>query len=248
MNGFHLIYYISMGSPSVEYSLDKADLYLRNGARALQFDLPSRNPYRETQFIKDRMADAFARYGGYEPIMEALTKFRKTHPDFEMQMVSYEDVMLTVGSRRYIEFCRENDIRTCRISGDGAIEIARRDMNAAGIDTLTFIDYNMKQADIDFALETGRAVMLRNVREGMEPRDSMVSWKDRIGYLRRQGITAPIYATAGMKSGKDLTEACSSGANGAFIGSCLMKLWDDETKMLELLKELEEASGNSKGE
>ena len=154
--------------------------------------------------------------------MNRLSTFRSEHPDFEMQMVSYEDVLVTVGTRSYIDFCRKNRIKTCRISGDGVIERARMDMNRAGIDTLTFIDYNMREEDVSFARETGRAVMLRNVRAGMEARSDMKSWTDRIGYLRERGITAPIYATAGITCGQDILEVKAAGAAGAFVGSCLM--------------------------
>ena len=183
MGKFHLVYYISMGTPSIEASLQMAETYLAHGVSALQFDLPSRNPYRETLFIRKRMTKAWETYGGYEPFLTALTEFRRKHPDFEMQMVSYEDVILTIGTARYIEFCKQNNIKTCRISGDGVIELARMDMNAAGIDTLTFIDYNLPEKDVEFAVQTGRAVMLRNVRDGMEPRDGMISWDRRIRYL-----------------------------------------------------------------
>lgn len=242
MGQFHLVYYISMGAPSIEYSLQKAEQYLRQGVQALQFDLPSRNPYRETPFIRERMACAYKRYGNYDVFLSALTEFRRRHPDFEMQMVSYEDVILTIGTSRYIAFCKENRIRTCRIAGDGVFELAREDMNRAGIDTLTFIDYDMKQPAIDLAVQTGRAVMLRNVRQGMLPRDGRVQWRDRIRFLRDSGVTAPIYATAGIRCGSDLLEAKAAGAAGAFVGSCLMERWEDEPAMLELLRDLEQAA------
>lgn len=242
MSNFHLVYYISMGTPSIEYSLKKAELYLEHGAKALQFDLPSRNPYRETDFIKEKMSKAWEKYGSYKPFLEALSAFRKRHPDFEMQMVSYEDVILTIGSCNYIDFCHENNIKTCRIAGEGVIELARKDMNKEGIDTLTFIDYNMKEEDIDFAVETGRTLMLRNKRAHMESREGLTSWKERIEYLRKKGVKADIYATAGITCGNDLLEAKEAGAAGAFVGSCLMKLWDDEAKMLELMADLERAA------
>ena len=243
---FHLVYYINTGYPSMEASLEKAELYLNHGVKAIQFDLPSRNPYRETTFIKERMAAAYERYGGYDEMMKQLSAFRRRHPDFEMQMVSYEDVLLTIGSRPYIEFCRDNHIATCRISGDGVIETARKDMNRAGIDTLTFIDYNIGEESVELAIETGRAVMLRNVRPGMPARSGMVSWRERIGYLRERGITAPIYATAGIACGDDILEAKAAGAAGAFVGSCLMKLWEDEKNMLLLLEELERAANEER--
>ena len=242
MEKFHLVYYISMGDPSIEYSLEKAELYLKNGVKSLQFDLPSRNPYRENPFIKERMARAIEKYGDYEVFLQALTLFRKKHPNCEMQMVSYEDVILTIGTTRYIDFCKENNIKTVRISGDGVIEIARKDMNAAGIDTLTFIDYDMKQHEVEFARDTGRAVMLRNARKGMQPRDGMACWPERIRFLRENGVHSPIYATAEIRCGKDLMEAKEAGAAGAFVGSCLMNLWNDESAMLALLQDLEQAA------
>ncbi|MFQ8807497.1 MAG: hypothetical protein ACLR8M_00765 [Oscillospiraceae bacterium] len=162
-------------------------------------------------------------YGGYEPFLTALTEFRRKHPDFEMQMVSYEDVILTIGTARYIEFCKQNNIKTCRISGDGVIELARMDMNAAGIDTLTFIDYNLPEKDVEFAVQTGRAVMLRNVRDGMEPRDGMISWDRRIRYLRKRGVNAPIYATAGITCGASLF----GGKTGWRFGRVCRKLPDE---------------------
>ena len=235
---------MNTGYPSISDTIKMTEIYLAHGVKAIQFDLPSRNPYRETDFIKMRMAGAYERYGGYEEIMNRLSTFRSEHPDFEMQMVSYEDVLVTVGTRSYIDFCRKNRIKTCRISGDGVIERARMDMNRAGIDTLTFIDYNMREEDVSFARETGRAVMLRNVRAGMEARSDMKSWTDRIGYLRERGITAPIYATAGITCGQDILEVKAAGAAGAFVGSCLMKLWEDEKNMLLLLEELERAANN----
>ena len=240
---FHLVLYINLGVPGIDVSLEMAEKYLELGADALQFDLPSRNPYRESQFIKNRMASAYQKYGSYKPFLKALTKFREKHQNFEMQMVSYEDVMMTIGTETYIDFCLRNNVRTCRIAGEGLVELARQDMNDAGIDTLTFIDYNMSEKDIKFALSTNRAVMLRNVRKGMEPRDGMVEWSDRIRYLRQRGIQSDIYATAGITSGKELEKAYKAGADGAFVGSCLMKLWNDPPAMTALLKELEQAAG-----
>ena len=51
MGKFHLIYYVNLGAPDIAYSLEKAEKYLSMGVRALQFDLPSRNPCRETPLI-----------------------------------------------------------------------------------------------------------------------------------------------------------------------------------------------------
>ena len=78
----------------------------------------------------------------------------------------------------------------------------------------------------------------------MEPRDGMISWDRRIRYLRKRGVNAPIYATAGITCGASLLEAKQAGASGAFVGSCLMNLWDDEPAMLALLADLEQAANS----
>ena len=66
---FHLVYYMNTGYPSISDTIKMTEIYLAHGVKAIQFDLPSRNPYRETDFIKMRMAGAYERYGGYEEIM-----------------------------------------------------------------------------------------------------------------------------------------------------------------------------------
>ena len=78
----------------------------------------------------------------------------------------------------------------------------------------------------------------------MEPRDGMISWDRRSRYLRKRGVNAPIYATAGITCGASLLEAKQAGASGAFVGSCLMNLWDDEPAMLALLADLEQAANS----
>ena len=72
----------------------------------------------------------------------------------------------------------------------------------------------------------------------------MRSWKERISYLRANGIQAPIYATAGITCGADLIEVKEAGANGTFVGNCLMKLWEDEPQMERLLLDLEAAANS----
>ena len=72
MGRFHLVYYISMGTPSIEASLQMAETYLAHGVSALQFDLPSRNPYRETLFIRKRMAKAWETYGAHQPLQKKM--------------------------------------------------------------------------------------------------------------------------------------------------------------------------------
>ncbi len=101
MEQFHLVYYISMGEPCIAASLEKAGLYLAQGVRALQFDLPSRNPYRENPFIRERMARAWARYGGYEPFLQALTQFRKFEQGRITEYGTFREVMQL--KRRFFE-------------------------------------------------------------------------------------------------------------------------------------------------
>lgn len=77
----------------------------------------------------------------------------------------------------------------------------------------------------------------------MEPRDGMISGIG-VSLSRKRGVNAPIYATAGITCGASLLEAKQAGASGAFVGSCLMNLWDDEPAMLALLADLEQAANS----
>ena len=63
-----------------------------------------------------------------------------------------------------------------------------------------------------------------------------------IKYLRERKVSEPIYCGAGIKSPEDAKKVKEAGGNGFFVGSSIIKLYDEPEKLVELIKEYKESA------
>lgn len=233
---FSPVFYIINGWPTVEKTIEMTDRYVEHGVNAIQICMPSTNPWGESQFIQERMKHALDTYGhDYTIFMNCIREIRRRHPDLEFHQVLYNDVADSIGLERFADYCLE--IRTYTVMVD---DLKTADyLNSRGVRTTDFLMYNMPEDMVRRAVETKNLVMLRsNSRyEDMAPRDGMSTWKQRISWLRERGVEGPIYPVAGISTKEQLQEVKDAGANGAYIGTALMRLWDDEDALWAKLEE-----------
>ena len=145
---FRPVFYIINGWPSIEKTKEMVDNYVAHGVCALQFDMPSADPSRESAFIQERMRLARSLYGsGYEVYMNALREIRKKHPDLEIHLVLYPDVIETIGLEQFGDFCREIDVYSVLAMDPEMM----RYLNGRGISTAAFIGYDTSEKAIELA-------------------------------------------------------------------------------------------------
>jgi len=235
---FHPVYYLINSWPSRERTLEMVDKYVAHGVRALQIDMPSTNPWGESVYIQDRMKSAIDQYGlDYEVYMDVIREIRRRHPDLELHQVLYNDIVERVGLDKFIDFCKEMNFYTVMLD-----DVKNSDrLNEAGIRTTDFIFYYLPEEQVQRAIETKNLVMLRSNKDHPEwvPRDGLHSWTDRVAYIRNRGVEGPVFAVAGILTKEQLEDVKAAKADGAYIGTTLMKLWDDEEALWKLLDELE---------
>lgn len=112
-------------------------------------------------------------------------------------------------------------------------------LNKRGVRTTDFLMYDMPEEMVQRAILTKNLVMLRsnNRYEDTPPRDGMSTWAQRIAWLRQRGVEGPIYAVSGISTKEQLAEVKAAGADGAYIGTALMQLWENETALWAKLDE-----------
>lgn len=236
---FRIIYYISLACPTVARSFEMIEKYVRGGANSFQIDMPSSDPYGETDFIKKCMADALAANSDYSYYMDAFRKIRNNYPDIQLSIVVYKDVIDAIGIEKFTDFCNELKMYSVRLAGTDEREAYTTYMRDHGLYTVEGIGYYMPQDNIDRVKGINNIVTLRTRRKTEVPNRGLETWKQRIDYIRAQGVTAPIFAVADMKTADDLMAARDGGADGVIVGNVLMRLWDDDEKFQEKLKELQ---------
>lgn len=239
---FNVIYYINIACPTIGKSLEMVDKYVAHGAKALQIDLPSRDPYEETPLVKKMMLDSLDRNGNYDVYMDAVCEIRRRHPDLELHVVVYTDVVDSIGIEKFVAFGKE--IRVASFM----IPFNRREIweyiERSGIPDMKVILNSLPDDEIAAAVETCERgyqsiVSLRNRKPGESDRPGCETWAGRYSYARKAGITAPIVSVFGIKTKEALQEIKDSGADGAIIGNVLMNLWDDEPALWALFDQFQ---------
>lgn len=239
---FNVIYYINIACPSIEKSLTMVDRYIAHGAKALQIDLPSKNPFEETPLIKKMMLDSIKENDDYTLYMDAVREIRRRHPSLELHIVVYTDVVDSIGLAPFVDFCKQ--VRAASIM----IPFNRREIweyiEQQGMADMKVILNALPDDEIAAAVETCQKgypsiVSLRNRKPGETDRPGCDTWAARYQYARNTGITAPIVSVYGIKTKQALQEVKDSGADGAIIGNVLMNLWDDEDALWALFDQFQ---------
>lgn len=230
---FRPVYYMISGWPSLEKTREMVRRYVEHGVTALQFDMPGADPSRESAFIQQGMRHARALYGeDYDVFMDALRGIRCEFPELEIHLVVYPDVVERIGLERFGDFCQEIGIYSV-LPGD---KDKMKYLSNRGIATAAFIGYDTSDAAIELARASDKhIVFVSNANGRTQPREGLVTWAERIGYIRAHGVTAPIFGVTGIKTPEELQQVRDACADGAYIGSIMMQLWDNEPELWKLL-------------
>ena len=236
---FELVCYLNFGYPSIEDSIKDAQVYIDNGCRALQLDIPSRDPYLEHDFIKDRMKYCLEKQPDYEEYFNGIRKIRANNPDIALYFMLYENTVEELGVNRITAFCREVGIKYS--SYVGMNESIKKQLESNGLGICCYIQYYLPDEEIEFAKVSSGPVLYQAKSVG-RCRDGCNTFKDGVEFLREIGLVMPIYASVGIKTPDDIRYVRNAGADGAFIGSVLMHNIDDKEKFSSIMKEFSSAA------
>ncbi len=236
---FELVCYLNFGYPTIADGIRDAELYIANGCRALQLDIPSRDPYLEHDFVKNRMKHCLEIEPDYEKYFDGIREIHKKHPEVALYFMLYENIVTELGVKRITDFCKEVGIRYS--SYVGSSPEVKEQLEAEGLGICCYVQYHMPDEEVAFArLSTGpvlyQAKCAGKIHEGCE------TFEDGVAYLRNSGLTMPIYASVGIKTVDDIRMVKAGGADGAFIGSVLMNSLDDKAKFAEVMSSFSEAA------
>ena len=225
---FNPIYYICIACPTVERTLEMVDQYVAHGARAFQIDMPSSNPFDETEFVKAMMQESLRENMTYDRYMDGIREIRSRHPDLELHVVVYDDVVKSIGMERFIDFGKE--IRVASFMVPGLSLEDHRHIIRDSIQVFRRITHQMDPDDVKFCAEgdENEYICIRNKKPHEVGKPGLQTWDEKYAYLRAQGVKGNIYSVFGIKTKETLQNVKDSGAQGAIIGNVLMHLWDQE--------------------
>ena len=243
--GFNIIYYICIACPTVKRTLAMIEEYVSHGADAFQIDMPSKNPYSETEFVKSMMQSARDEELNYDVYMTAIREIRKKYPKLKIHIVVYDDVINSIGLEKFCYFCREIDALSLMIPGSTSENLLFLELNNFRV--FRIVTHELTEVRIQLACAVGKngIVSLRNRKPGETDIPGYETFERKYSYLRSRGITAPVYSVFGISTKVELANIRNSGAQGAIIGNVLMKLWDDKISFCKLIDEFQSLADNN---
>lgn len=240
---FTPVYYICAACPTVEKTLEMVDAYVAHGAEAFQIDMPSKDPFMETEFVKAMMKNCVADGLDYARYMDAIREMRRRYPKVTLHVVVYNDVVDSIGLDTLCNFCRESGVASLMVPGITPENFAS--IEARGVKVFRFIEHEMLESQVEFAANKSGAedyVCLRNQKPGEVDKPGYDTWEKKYAYIREQGVTGMVYSVYGIHTGAELARVKATGASGAIIGNVLMRLWDDKDALWKLFAELQAAA------
>lgn len=233
------ICYLSYGYPSIKHSLKMAEIYCEAGGDMIEVSLPAKTPWLDTEFIAERMRDALEACGDYEQYLSELSAFCKRNPNTPIVLLLYEHTIVEIGVEKMLQWCDENGVHDMIYAGMKDESVKRR-LIEAGMRISCPVTHQMLDEDVDAAIHSNGFVYMearpqKPAKPGFETLDRC------IGYLRAQGITRPIYCGVGVRTPEDARYAKASGGDGVFIGSALIRLYDEPEKLRQTIAEFKAA-------
>lgn len=234
--GFEVVCFLNFGYPSIEESIRFAQTYYECGCRALQLDIPSENPYLEQDEIKKRMAEALKRESDYQRYFEAICMLSEKYADVEFYLSVYANTVKKIGAEKVVQEYRRAGIQYAGFVG--ADDPLKEYMTRAGLSVSTYVQRHLPPQEVEKAQKAERVSYQFRSLPNQETNLGIVTYKDGIDYLRNRGVTCPIYATVGVRTPDDIREVKQAGAQGAFVGSVLMKELEHPDKFRQILSDL----------
>ena len=236
---FELVCYLNFGYPTISDGIRDAELYISNGCKALQLDIPSRDPYLEHDFIKERMKSCLETEHDYEKYFEGIREIHRRYPDVALYFMLYENTVKELGVKRIADFCREVGIHYTSYVGNSS-EI-KHQLEKAGLGICCYVQYHLPDDEVKFAMSSTGPVLYQAKSVGKTGHGCR-TFSDGVRYLRNAGLEMSIYASVGIKTADDLRMVRKSGADGAFVGSVLMNALEDKTRFAEVMQSFSEAA------
>lgn len=227
----NLICYLSNGYPTIADSVRMAQTYVEAGCDIIEIDFPGRNPFLEGEFIAGRMAKALESCGDYGAYMEGMAQVKRLLPDTQFLLLLYEDTLEEISYDRFVAFCRDHGFRDLILVGLKGEGIKNRLM-ADGLLVSCYVQFHLPPEEVELAKASNGFVYLQAKPAPGRVNPEYPELAQCVAYLRAQGIRRPIYCGVGVHTPQDVAMVKRAGADGAFVGSAILKLHQDKPALM----------------
>lgn len=229
-----LICYLSNGFPTIKKSAKIAEYYAAGGCDVIEIDIPSKDPYIESDFISNRMKTALAACDDYDRYMENILQIKYRLSDIKIIMLVYENTVKEIGVHKFIDFCLCNGLKDIIFVGLENDNI-KNQLIENNIRVSCYVQFNMPPEEIESAKASNGFVYMQAKTTPDMINPQFPTLTDCIKYLRNQGIDREIYCGVGIYKTSDFKMVKNAKGDGVFIGSKILKLYNNPAKLVSTI-------------
>lgn len=230
--------YFPFGYPTIEESVRSIELYVEEGCKAFEISIPIYNAPGESPMIVDYMNKALDNCSNYDVYLDEISKFRKKHPDLEINLLVFFKTILEIGIDKFVQFYKDNNINALITPHAQEFAKEKEEMKSKGCSFFTSFHYSVDEKELEQCLKPNTVVYMTafppawatDIKEGYSKPKQLVD------YLRSHGVTAPIYAGVGISTPEKAREVRDAGADGFFVGGSIMSLIGQDEKLREAIR------------
>lgn len=244
---------VPVGYPNLEETRKLVEVYIRSGMDIVEFSMPTRNPYIDTQIIADSNVKALDLEPDLNHYFETLHVIRKDFPNEPFYMMAYADLITQFGLKNFVDQLVELEIDGVELPDkDEMVPELASEMEAlfdqSGIYRIYILHHPYDEAFFNKIKEKAAGfLLLQSIadEEGNRPNVNPEN-KDLIAKIKKE-TDVPVVLGYGIKNTDRVREAVSLGADGVLVGTSMVEYISqgDYQKFSQFIRSLKEATRNA---
>ena len=232
-----LIAYLSNGYPNLKESNNRAIEFVKAGVDIIEADFPSKDPYLDSEYLQNRIFAALKEESNYDKYMQSLLNLSNSLKNVEFLINIYPETIREIGLDKFLEFMNKLNQNEVLLVGNKDLEV-RKKLEKAGLSVSVFVTRKMNEEDLKIAKEGNGFVYMEAFAYDGSTNKDYPDLKDCVAKVRSLIGDRKIYCGVGIHTKELFKQVKDSGADGAFLGSILLKMEDDGEDVLGYIKEL----------
>lgn len=242
---------LPLGDPDFQTSKRLVDLYISSGVDIVELMIPSQRPYFDSPQLHQSCQRSLENNANLEDYLDLIADIRQSHTDEPFEVMTYSDVVMSLGSERFVNGLKDANIQAHLLADSIAIEdslLSELDehLNIAGITRIRFMPHPFREDLLPDIAENGKGFMILQSISNAEGKRPTVDANNRelIEKVHSSGTDAAILLGYGLRDPERVREATALDPDGMIIGTTLMEqiAVEDYEALAELIKGLKAAT------
>ena len=220
---------VPVGYPSLDETRKLVDVYIQSGIDVVEFSMPTRNPYIDTQIIADSNVKALNLEPDLNRYFETMHAVRHDYPNEPFYMMAYADIISQFGIKNFVEELVSLEIDGVELPDkDEMVPELAAEMEALfeqnGIYRIYFLQHPFSDSYFQMVKEkTAGFVILQAFADTKGKRPVVAPENKALIDKVIKEIDTPVVLGYGIRDADRVREAVALNPDGVLVGTAMVE-------------------------